>query len=58
MKILIVILGLIVAAFTWWVIFFLMSLTMYIAQEVNHEIRKFQKSIKRTLWDIQWTLKH
>jgi hypothetical protein len=58
MKILIVIFGLMVAALTWWVIFFLMSLAMYIAQEVNHEAKKFKKSIKRTLWDIQWALKH
>jgi hypothetical protein len=58
MKILIVILGLIVAALTWFVIFFLMDLTEYILQEINHEIRKAKQDFKHSMWDLEWKLKH
>lgn len=58
MKILTIILGLIVAALTWWLIFFIMSLTIYIAQEINHEIRKAKRNFKQSMWDLEWALKH
>jgi hypothetical protein len=58
MKILIVILGLIVAALTWAAIFFVMELVCYIAQEINHEIRKAKVAFKRSMWDLEWALKH
>jgi hypothetical protein len=58
MKILIIILGLIVAALTWWLIFFLMDLTCYVAQEINHEVRKAKQAFKRSMWDLEWALTH
>jgi hypothetical protein len=58
MKILFIILGLIVAALTWWLIFFIMSLIIYIAQEINHEIRKTKQSFKKSMWDLEWAIKH
>ena len=53
-----IILGLIVAALTWALIFFIMELTSYIFQEINHEIRKTKESWKRAMWDLEWALKH
>ena len=57
MKILIIILGLIVAALTWLAIFILMDVTEYILQELNHEIRKVKGEWKHAMWDLEWALK-
>jgi hypothetical protein len=58
MKILIIILGLIVAALTWCIIFFLMDLTEFIFQEIRCEVRKFKDNFKHMWWDLEWALKH
>lgn len=53
-----IIIGLIVAALTWWLIYFIASLIVYIFQELNHEIRKGKQSFKKSMWDLEWALKH
>lgn len=58
MKILIVIIGIIVAALTWLVIFIVMDAVEYVVQEINHEWRKFKSEFKHQLWDLEWILKH
>ena len=58
MKILIIIISLIVAALTWLVIFFLMDLTSYALQELNHEIRKTKDAWKHAMWDLEWVINH
>jgi hypothetical protein len=53
-----IILGLIVAALTWFIIFFLMDLVEYIIQEIKAEWRKFCYNCKRAWLDFEWALKH
>lgn len=59
MKILLIALGIIIAVVViCWLAYFLVSLTVYIFQEINHEIRKTKQSWKYAWHDLQWHLKH
>jgi hypothetical protein len=53
-----IILGLIVAALTWLLLFFIIEVMEYLFQEFNHEIHKTKQSWKRFWWDLEWALKH
>ena len=53
-----IILGLVIAMLTWVVIFFIMELTTYLFQELNHELRKAKQMFKHSMWDLEWALKH
>lgn len=53
-----IILGLIVAALTCWLIYFLVSLIVYIFQELNHGIRNAKRDFKQSMWDLEWAWKH
>lgn len=39
------------------VVYFLIGCMIYFFQEVNHTVRGFKHSMKRSVWELEWKFK-
>lgn len=56
-----IIIGLIVAMLTWALLFFIMyfivSMYIFIRQEIIHTMRNLKRVLKQGMWDLEWQWK-
>lgn len=56
-----IIIGLILAMMTWALLFFIMytiiTISIYLCQEIYHTMRNLKRELKQGIWDLEWKLK-